>query len=281
MMAKLCQAINLMFTFTALLLLLPLSVAFTRISVIANHDPRRVVSTDRSPPHYDVSQPPSTSAISSSNFSGDLDFKHNDLGWSIVPFEDEKNNIFEITKLRLASKAMRLDCAIKGEEPPVVLCPSGGRAVLEAYVRSGKRTGFFKRKKIIARFGFTTNAGPSALPVDESIRDCFGIVPSSNLRIGAIIFMFVEPEFRSRRIGKLAVEIISAVQAYQGSDFTILVADDKGSGKLVSWYEKIGFKQAPKMQEMMGSPNAKYGVSMIAPTIGFSRSRWESLRIKW
>ena len=50
--------------------------------------------------------------------------------------------------------------------------------------------------------------------------------------------MFVEPDYRSRDVGALALEVISAIQYVQAIDFTILVADDNGSGGLVRWYEE-------------------------------------------
>jgi hypothetical protein len=46
----------------------------------------------------------------------------------------------------------------------------------------------------------------------------------------------------------------------------MLVSDDNGSGKLVDWYEQNGYSKAPKLQEMLGSPDGIHGVSMIAPT---------------
>jgi ribosomal protein S18 acetylase RimI-like enzyme len=84
--------------------------------------------------------------------------------------------------------------------------------------------------------------------------------------VGAIIYMFVEPDYRKRNVGTMALEVISLIQAIQYCDFTILVVDDNGSGKLVEWYEKNGFSKAPKLQDMLGSPNAVNGVTMIAPT---------------
>ena len=67
-------------------------------------------------------------------------------------------------------------------------------------------------------------------------------------------------------IGELALQVISAIHTVAGCDFTLLVADDNGSGKLVEWYERNGFSRAPKLQDMMGSPGGKFGITMIAPT---------------
>ena len=79
--------------------------------------------------------------------------------------------------------------------------------------------------------------------------------------------MYVEPEYRGRNTGALALEVISLIHAIQACDFTVLVADDNGSKKLIEWYEKKGgFEVAPKLQEILGSPNGIHGVTMISPT---------------
>jgi GNAT superfamily N-acetyltransferase len=82
--------------------------------------------------------------------------------------------------------------------------------------------------------------------------------------IAAIIYMFVEPQYRGLGIGELALEAISAIHTVQGCDFTVLVADDKGSGKLIQWYEKNGFRIAPSLQEVFGSSDG-LGMAMIRP----------------
>ena len=268
MMMKGLQCFELAIILVLLLLITPLSEAYTKVIGHFPSERKRRASV------------PLLQASANGNNSGkENDLKHSDITWSIVPFTpDGSRNIFQILQLRLASKAIRLDCAIKGQIPPPILCPKGGKAVIEA--RVGKKS-VFRRRPRVARFGITTNAGPSAPAIDDSIRDCFQIEPSANVRVGAIIYEFVEPEFRSRRIGELANEIISAIHAYQGCDFTILVADDNGSGKLVNWYEEIGFKKAPKMQDMMGSPGGKFGITMISPTKQFTLDKWKGLNIIW
>jgi hypothetical protein len=82
----------------------------------------------------------------------------------------------------------------------------------------------------------------------------------------AIQYMFVEPAYRQRQIGALALQVIAFVHAWQACDFTLLVADDEGSGKLVTWYEDHSYQQAPLLQELLGSSNAQYGVAMMGPT---------------
>lgn len=92
--------------------------------------------------------------------------------------------------------------------------------------------------------------------------------------------MFVEPEYRGRNVGGLALEAISAIHAVQAVDFTVLVADDDGSGGLVRWYEGRGFARAPRMQNVLGSPDERFGVAMIAP-VQIEEGFFERCRVKW
>ena len=84
--------------------------------------------------------------------------------------------------------------------------------------------------------------------------------------VGAIIYMFVEEPYRKRDVGGLVLDVISLIHSIQGCDFSVLVADDDGSGKLVKWYEAHGFTKAPKLQECFGSPDGAHGLAMISPT---------------
>jgi len=171
---------------------------------------------------------------------------------------------------------VRLDNKLKGGEPPPFLCPKGGRALLEAYYKEPGQ-----RKKKIARFGFTTSRGPSSPDIDTTIRETYKIDPPPlSASIAAIIYMFVEPDYRSRNVGALALEVISAIQSVQVVDFTVLVADDNGSGGLVKWYEEHGYSKAPLMQNMLGSPNKENGVAMIAP-VQIEEGFFSRCTIKW
>lgn len=92
--------------------------------------------------------------------------------------------------------------------------------------------------------------------------------------------MYVEPEYRGRGIGALALEVIAAIQTVQGCDFTVLVADDDGSGRLIQWYKDYGYMPAPKLQDLFGSPGGKYGMTMIRPTTVRS-DIFARCQIKW
>jgi GNAT superfamily N-acetyltransferase len=165
-----------------------------------------------------------------------------------------------------------------------------------------------KRKKKIARFGITTSRGPSsdesecvavdcpeiictpthfsfshAMPptVDTTIRELYNINPRPlSATIAAIIYMFVEPEYRTLGVGSLALEVISAIHSVQAVDFTVLVADDNGSGGLVRWYESNGFSKAPLMQNVLGSPDGKFGIAMISP-VSVKEGFFDEVQIKW
>jgi GNAT superfamily N-acetyltransferase len=202
------------------------------------------------------SSPLSLSAPSSSSSSSEK-WTHSDIEWRLRPSEETPR--MERIKQRAAAKAIRAECLLKGEPVPPVLCPKGGKAILEAY---DKKNGTNKK---IARFGITTSRGPSAPQIDETIQEVYDI-SFNNAGIGAIIYMFVEPEYRKLGIGELALEATYAIQTVQGCDFTVLVADDDGSNKLISWYERNGFTIAPKLQDMFGSPGGKFGTTMIRPT---------------
>lgn len=198
---------------------------------------------------------------------------HEDILWKLRP--PPETNRFRKILLRLSANLLRLDCKVKGQDPPLVLCPKGRMALLEAYYKPPSQ----RRSKKIGRFGITVQRGPSAPPIEETIKDLYGIdLPVQGVGSAAIIYMFVEPDYRNKGVGDLALDVIATIHAIQGCDFTMLVADDKGSGKLVKWYETNGFSKAPKLQNLMGSPDGNFGVSMIAPT---NNVLSESCRIKW
>jgi len=184
---------------------------------------------------------------------------HSDIEWRLRP--PEGTSRLDRWKIKLGANLLRLNSKIINHPLPPVLCPRGGRAMLEAYY---KEPG--KRKKKIGRFGFTTSRGPSSPEIDTTIHDIYNIDPPPlSATIAAIIYMFVEPEYRNRNAGALALEVISAIQSIQAVDFTVLVADDNGSGNLVRWYQEHDYSKAPLLQDILGSPNKTNGISMISP----------------
>jgi GNAT superfamily N-acetyltransferase len=203
--------------------------------------------------------PRSATSTSSFSFRAHAEGKlgHEDIIWKLRP--PPETSRWKKFTLRFASNVIRLECKINRVDPPFCLCPKGGQAMLEAHLPgiSGK----------VARFGITTIRGPPAPPIDESVEEIYSIaLEGRSVGSAAIIYMFVEPSHRKQGIGELALEVISVIHAVQGCDFTLLVADDNGSGKLVEWYEQHGFNRAPKLQAMLGSPDGKFGTTMIKPT---------------
>lgn len=184
--------------------------------------------------------------------------------------------------LKIASNLIRLDCKLVRRTPPKVLCPKSGKGILEAYVKREKGIRAFLRfKKKIARFGITTQRGPPAPQITNTVQQIYNITfNEAEPTVAAIIYMYVEPDFRSMGLGELALDVISAIHAIQRCDFTVLVADDNGSGKLVDWYSKNNFEKAPLLQEVMGSPDGKFGATMIRPT-AVSNNFYDECNIKW
>ena len=203
-------------------------------------------------------------------------FSHSDITWKLRP--PKETPLLKRLAVRGASTLIKADCFLRRRDPPPVLCPKGGQAILQAYYRPPGSL----RKKQIARFGVTTVRGPSAPPIEETAADVYGItqLPLGGIGAAAIIYMFVEEEYRKRAIGELALQVILTIHTVAGCDFTLLVADDNGSGKLVEWYERNGFSRAPKLQDMMGSPGGKFGIAMIAPT-QLPEDFFEQVKIRW
>ena len=83
-------------------------------------------------------------------------FSHSDIEWRLRP--PEGTTRIDRLKVKLGANILRLESKMKGNTLPPVLCPRGGRALLEAYHKGGSG----RRKKKIARFGFTTARGPSS-----------------------------------------------------------------------------------------------------------------------
>lgn len=105
--------------------------------------------------------------------------------------------------------------------------------------------------------------------VDTTIRELYSINPRhETASIAVIINIFVEPEYRKLGVGSLALEVISAIHSIQGVGYTVLVADDNGTGRLVKWYESNGFSKAPLILQLLGSPrnrDGKFNMPMIRP----------------
>jgi ribosomal protein S18 acetylase RimI-like enzyme len=201
--------------------------------------------------------------------------KHKDIVWKLRP-SPETSRLKRIW-IRIAANLIRFDCLLFRKEKPTVLCPKtdNGQVLLEAYIKDNNNNNKLIK---VGRFGFTTERGPRAPQIQDTVQDLYGISNNIIIGVAAIIYMYIEPEYRKNDIGKLALEVIGYIHSIQGCDFTVLVVDDNGSGKLIDWYTKHGYSKAPKIQNIMGSPDGVHGITMIAPT---NSKIDQDCQIKW
>lgn len=245
-----------------------------------------------------------TSSINQSNLRM---MTHDDIIWKLRPTSEMiDNNPDVINQWRINAQAfhsMMMNNNYnesddeKDETYLRILCPPGGQAILEAYdkhVMNHDDNNNNNNSSLIGRFGIITQPGPAVGEIQQTIRLLYQDEvlldenendndedddDSNNSRpigIGAIKYMFVNQEYRSRNIGTLALQMISYIHSCQNCDYCILVADDKtnesnnnnNTKRLVSWYERCGnYTIAPLLQNFLGSPNEIYGISMIAPIL--------------
>ena len=148
----------------------------------------------------------------------------------------------------------------------------------------------------LGRFGIVTEPGPVVPPpLSAAIRRIYGghcaEDDDDDIRAGAIVYMYVEPEYRGQDIGSVALaQVLPAIQRSCSGTHTLLVANDKtparqqrretrttddedgynhddddsGDRKLVQWYQRHGYHVADELQDMLGSPNGIYGIAMIS-----------------
>jgi hypothetical protein len=196
-----------------------------------------------------------------------------------------------------------------------MIFPPGGIAVLEVYDKrmydnyktstssSSSNDNNDTNKKIepIGTFGIIAQPGPPLQPFIETKQQLYSSTtmidkddndnndsttqidsdtstdPDDLPRVGAIKYMSILPNYRGKNIGP------SHIQASQGCNYIVLVADDKGTStgsstgsttdpqsRLVQWYQRVGnYSIEPLLQDILGSPNSIHGTTMIAPTIQF------------
>ncbi|GAX25619.1 hypothetical protein FisN_28Hh098 [Fistulifera solaris] len=152
------------------------------------------------------------------------------------------------------------------QSAPLILPRTSGNSqlVLKAYLPAQ-----FATEKHVIRMGFTTQTGPP-LPLLETTRrklKCEDDDEGNNLRTMALIFIWIDPQYRGLQWGIQAMQILRYIHFTMGADCTVIVANDKGSGRLVPWYEQQGFVQALELQDCLGSPNQIYGTAMVGRTL--------------
>lgn len=206
-------------------------------------------------------------ATNGEDFHERVPFTHRDIVWKIRPHPEQPWTARAY--FLVAAGLLRAYLQILGRKIPSVVCPAGELCQIEAWYEG----------KQIGRFGITTKPGPSYPIIVQQASKLF---PKQRIpdvvQTAAIQYMVVEPDYRKRNIGSLALQVIAHIQAFQNCDFCMLVADDNGSGRLVEWYEQHGFLQAPMLQDFLGSPERRYGVTMM----GFTNATIpDGCRIEW
>jgi len=197
-------------------------------------------------------------------------YSHRDIIWQLGPPKEAT----PWTKALWKFEAYQVSSFPNFKNEPILIPQK--LAMLQALLRNSPST------TALARFGITTESGPPCREMDETIQDLekrteLDVNEGQNDGVAVIKYMFVEPEHRRRMLGKLALEVISQIHAWQNCRYTVLIADDDGSGKLIQWYESNGFTRAPKLDRVFGcipenfqddnsSTTAQLGFAMIAPT---------------
>ena len=124
----------------SLILAVPAAQAF--VAPTGQSRPRRHNIIILSPtPHNILSPTPQSIASQSTLFASDGEeslkqFSHSDVEWKLRPPEDSSR--LQRLKFKLGANILRLDSKLRGSELPSVLCPRGGRALLEAYYKGEK-----------------------------------------------------------------------------------------------------------------------------------------------
>jgi hypothetical protein len=152
------------------------------------------------PPSTTTSRRQASKLLESPNGEGlPSNMEHGDILWKLRPPKEASRRKRLWT--RFAANVIRLECLIKRQQVPLALCPKGGQVLLEAHYRPNNDNS--KRYKQIARFGFTSMAGPSNQPIQDTVHDLYGLSADRQYRAGAIIYMFVEEGYR--KVGKKIV----------------------------------------------------------------------------
>jgi hypothetical protein len=210
---------------------------------------------------------------------------------------NEQKNLPSLTDVPITSKISSLLFQY-------MICPPGGIAELQAYDKQSNI--LIGKFGIIAQPGPPLQP---FIDTVQQIYPSYSTTPKVSVdtkeeedddneelpRVGAIKYMSVPTEYRKRNIGTLALQLISYIQSSQGCNYIVLVADDKSNNendnvgtsstdntdetlldqqnqqqRLVQWYKNVGnYTIAPLLQDLLGSPDAIYGTTMITPTIQF------------
>ena len=64
---------------------------------------------------------------------------------------------------------------------------------------------------------------------------------SSNRKVGVFVYMWVDPSYRGKHLGLELLRRARDRCLCIGCEYMLIVHDDRGSGKLIEYYERCGF----------------------------------------
>ena len=67
-----------------------------------------------------------------------------------------------------------------------------------------------------------------------------------SLKLGLLVYMWVAPKWRGRKLGDMLLSIAVEQCLSKGDKYMLCVHDDEGSGKLVEWYKQRCFEVVPE-----------------------------------
>jgi len=93
--------------------------------------------------------------------------------------------------------------------------------------------------QVVARSGVRNFSGSSEL-MDELLRSEYN-ESGRNVSVALFVYMWVNPKYRRRGLGDLLLNEVAKICFKRGDRYMLLVHDDNGSGKLISYYLNRGF----------------------------------------
>lgn len=100
--------------------------------------------------------------------------------------------------------------------------------------------------KPLAKVGIRTRSVPSQGSLEEYIKKQFNdSEPNLSLKLGLLVYMWVAPRWRGRKLGDMLLSIAVEQCLSKGDKYMLCVHDDQGSGKLVEWYKHRRFEVMP------------------------------------
>ena len=82
----------------------------------------------------------------------------------------------------------------------------------------------------------------STKAMDKFIQNCFGI-KKEDVQVGVLVYMWVDPDFRGKGIGLILLDCVKRRCLEKGMEYLLLIHDDNGSGRLITFYEQQGFRE--------------------------------------